>query len=258
MDTQAVNFLKMPTNKTRMPTLAVLISAGLGRRLRPHTRKTPKSLLTIGGRPILSFLFRALKHTDIKKVLIVTHHLEDQIIAYAKQTYSDSFDIEFCHQPVLDGSAGALKSAADLIQKQNIDCFLICATDYQVPPHYLKDLITFHQTGGQDLSVGMRTIESDSVKESNLTTMQAPDTILSIAEKPSADIRNGRVAASYLLYIVPVQMLDYLSRLQLSERGEYELPDLINMMITDNFHVRGYLCDKFAEWEKKYIPANLQ
>lgn len=236
-----------------MPTLAVLISAGLGRRLQPHTRKTPKPLLTSDGQPILGFLFCALKHTDIKKVILVTHHLEEQIIAYATQTYSNYFDIEFCHQPVLDGSAGALKSAADLIQKQNIDSFLICATDYRVPPNYIKDLITFHQAGSQDLSIGMRIIESDSAKESNLTTIEAPDTILSIAEKPFTEIRNGRVAASYLLYIVPAQVLDYLDRLQLSERGEYELPDLINMMITDNFHVRGYLGEKFAEWEKKYI-----
>lgn len=200
----------------------------------------------------MDFLFHALKHTDIKKAIIVTHHLEDQIIAYATQTYSDYFDIEFCHQPVLDGSAGALKSAADRIQKQNIDCFLVCATDYQVPPHYFKDLITFHQSGCQDLSIAMRIIESDGAKESNLTTIKAPDTILSIAEKPSTEIRNGRVAASYLLYIVPVQVLDYLNRLQLSERGEFELPDLINMMIADNFQVRGYLGEKFAEWEREY------
>jgi dTDP-glucose pyrophosphorylase len=102
----------------------------------------------------------------------------------------------------------------------------------------------------------MRTIESDCVKESNLSTIKAPDTILSIAEKPSTEINNGWVAASYLLYIVPVQLLDYLNRLQLSERGEYELPDLLNMMITDNFHARGYFGEKFAEWEMIYISIS--
>lgn len=189
-------------------------------------------------------------------MIIVTNHLEDQIISYATQTYSDYFDIQFCHQRVLDGSAGALKSAAHFIQKQNVDCFLICATDYQIPPHYIKALIKFHQTGCQDLSIGIRTIASGSAKESNLTSIEQTDTITSISEKPSAELLNGWVAASYLLYVVPARILDYLNRLKLSERGEYELPDLINMMISDNYHVRGYLGDKFAAWEKKYFSSS--
>ena len=40
---------------------AVLLAAGLGTRLRPHTLTTPKPLLPVQGRPILDWTLGALR-----------------------------------------------------------------------------------------------------------------------------------------------------------------------------------------------------
>jgi NDP-sugar pyrophosphorylase family protein len=242
----------MQRNTDRYPGLAVLLAAGLGKRLLPSTMQTPKAMLQSGGRPLIQYAFDGLKHTRIQKVVLVTHHLEDQLIRFSTERFSHAFDLAFCHQPVLDGSAGALKCAADLVEKEGVAYFLISATDYPVPSHYFQSFIRFHINGSHDISVAVRHVSANQVKESNLTFLDGGNGILSISEKPSGDLADQQYAAAYLLYIVPAQCLGYLNRLQLSGRGEYELPDLINAMIAQNVSVRGYFGDRFVDWEQRY------
>ena len=237
---------------TRYPKLAVLLAAGLGRRLAPHTWRTPKSLLRFGGFPILSYVFNALLNTRIRHVVVVTHHLEDQIASYLTGRLANRFHVRFCHQPVLDGTAGALSCAAGIIQKENTDPFLVSATDYCMPPDYLKALIQYHCNGPQDASIGLRTVSATQACRSNLATVGEGDKIDAIAEKPSRVAGVGPYLAAYLLYIVPVRILDYLNDLQRTIRGEFELPDAIHHMIQDKMDVRGCLGQAFIEWERQY------
>ena len=98
-------------------------------------------------------------------------------------------------------------------------------------------------------------VTANKVQESNLTILGRENDIESISEKPSGTLIHQNYAAAYLLYILPVHCLDNLNRLQLSERGEYEVTDLINQMIVQNMSVRGYFDDPFDDWEQRYRPS---
>ena len=50
---------------------AVILAAGLGTRLRPHTERTPKPLLPIQGRPILDWTLGALPPAVDRVLLVV-------------------------------------------------------------------------------------------------------------------------------------------------------------------------------------------
>ncbi len=63
---------------------AVILAAGLGTRLRPHTLTTPKPMLPIQGRPILDWTVGALPEA-IDRLLVVTHYLADQVVDYLKK-----------------------------------------------------------------------------------------------------------------------------------------------------------------------------
>jgi NDP-sugar pyrophosphorylase family protein len=237
----------------RYPKLAVFLAAGLGRRLAPNTLRTPKSLLKFGGSPILNYILHALLNTRIRHVVVVTHHLEDQIRSYLTEWFADRLDIRFCHQAVLDGTAGALNCAADVIKRENADPFLVSAADYHMPPGYLKALIQYHCNGHHDVSIGLRNVSAAQACRSNLTTVGDGDKIAAIAEKPSCLAGAGPFLAAYLIYIVPLRILDYSSGLHRTERGEIELPDAINGMIQDKIDVRGCRGDAFLEWERQYV-----
>src|SRR5580700_9298639 len=61
---------------------AVILAAGLGTRLRPHTLKTPKPLLSVQGRPILDWIIGALPPVD--RLAVVVNYLAEQVEAYLR------------------------------------------------------------------------------------------------------------------------------------------------------------------------------
>ena len=60
---------------------AILLAAGRGKRQRPYTDVTPKSLLEVNGRATLGFVLRAVAKAGVERVCIVTNHLEEKIFA---------------------------------------------------------------------------------------------------------------------------------------------------------------------------------
>src|ERR1700691_4678627 len=63
---------------------AIILAAGLGTRLRPHTLQTPKPLLPVRGRPILDWILGALP-PRVDRVIVVVHYLAEQVDDYLRQ-----------------------------------------------------------------------------------------------------------------------------------------------------------------------------
>jgi len=59
---------------------AVILAAGLGRRLGPFTRALPKPLLPVGGVPILEGSLSALAAAGVERATIVVGHLGERIV----------------------------------------------------------------------------------------------------------------------------------------------------------------------------------
>src|SRR5215468_8682911 len=103
---------------------AIIMAAGLGTRLRPHTLHTPKPLLPIRGRPILDWALGALPPA-VDRVLVVVNYLAEQIEAYlGKQTHFSRW--EAVRQEVPRGTGDALRSCRDRLQS---DHFLVLNGD---------------------------------------------------------------------------------------------------------------------------------
>jgi choline kinase len=62
---------------------AIILAAGVARRLAPITDKTHKALLPVGGRPILGRMLAALADSGIRETVIVIGHCGDQVRAIA-------------------------------------------------------------------------------------------------------------------------------------------------------------------------------
>ena len=96
---------------------ALILSAGLGTRLRPYTDHAPKPLFTICGRPLLDITITRLIEAGCESIMINTHHLHAQIEAFiAQQTYA--IPIETRYEPHILGTGGAIINVKDFWNDQ--------------------------------------------------------------------------------------------------------------------------------------------
>lgn len=64
------------------PTRAILIAAGRGRRLGPHTEEIPKCMVDVGGTPILGWVWRALAAVGVEELVVIRGYRGDVLEAF--------------------------------------------------------------------------------------------------------------------------------------------------------------------------------
>lgn len=90
--------------------------AGKGTRLRPQTYHTPKPLLHVGGRPVMSYILDDLEALGVDEIIFITGYLKEHIERYIGEAYPQ-FRARFVEQPVQNGTAGAVKLAEPYIDE---------------------------------------------------------------------------------------------------------------------------------------------
>lgn len=74
----------------------VILTAGYGKRMRPLTNETHKTLLEISGKTVIQRIIDALLPFDLTDITIVTGYRNAEIKAYLGETYPD-LDIQYIH-----------------------------------------------------------------------------------------------------------------------------------------------------------------
>ena len=77
---------------------AVLLAAGVGRRLWPLTRDAPKCLTAVNGVPILGRLVRCLAAQGFEKLIVVVGYLDHRVREYLA-TRAEGLAVEFVYNP---------------------------------------------------------------------------------------------------------------------------------------------------------------
>jgi dTDP-glucose pyrophosphorylase len=189
---------------------AIILAAGLGTRLRPHTLTVPKPLLPVRGRPILDWALGALPGA-VDRVLVVTHYLADQVDAYlGSQTHFEKWQTVFQAQP--RGTGDALRACREHVRS---DRFLVLNGD---------DLY-----GARDLAAlsrcpaGLLCQPVDEPRRFGIAFLKPNGKLEKLVEKPDLD---GRQLANTGAYLFPRSVFEI--DIQLSARGEYEITDFVS------------------------------
>jgi MurNAc alpha-1-phosphate uridylyltransferase len=83
---------------------AVILSAGLGTRMRPLSEDTPKPLLTLEGEPILAHIIAQLREAGVRRFLVNAHYKAEQVEAFLR----DIPGAEMIYEPELLETGGAV------------------------------------------------------------------------------------------------------------------------------------------------------
>src|SRR2546425_276399 len=83
--------------------------AGKGTRLLPLTKRVPKPLVRVAGRPVMDYVMDTVKGLDLEELIVITGHLKDVVERYIVEHYP--VKATFVEQKTLDGTAGAINLA---------------------------------------------------------------------------------------------------------------------------------------------------
>jgi len=92
---------------------AVVIAGGEGSRLRPFTYNKPKTLIKIGGKPILQWIIELLKSYGIKHIILGVAYKKEKIYQFMKNNNNFGLKVDFSEHTVEGGTAQAFKFAIE-------------------------------------------------------------------------------------------------------------------------------------------------
>jgi len=97
--------------------------AGKGTRLLPLTKRVPKPLVNVAGRPVMDYVMDALERAgQLEELIVITGHLKEKVEAYVRKNYK--IPARFIEQKVLDGTAGAVNLARPYVDGPVIVIFV--------------------------------------------------------------------------------------------------------------------------------------
>ena len=81
---------------------AIILAAGMGRRLGEYTIDNTKCMLPVNGERLIDRTLKILCHQGIKKVVIVIGYKGENLKSYIGDRYSSQLDIEYINNPIYD------------------------------------------------------------------------------------------------------------------------------------------------------------
>jgi MurNAc alpha-1-phosphate uridylyltransferase len=109
-----------------VPRTAMIMAAGLGKRMRPLTATRPKPLIEVAGKALLDHVLDRLHAAGVKKVVVNVHYLADAVEAHLA-TRDHGLEVVISDErKLLLETGGGLVHAADLIDS---DPFLAVNSD---------------------------------------------------------------------------------------------------------------------------------
>lgn len=96
------------------PTSAIVLAAGLGKRMLPLTATMPKPLVRVGGRTLIDFALDRLGEAGMTMVVVNVHHFADMLEAHLRTRPSPLVVISDEREAVLE-TGGGVKKALPLL-----------------------------------------------------------------------------------------------------------------------------------------------
>lgn len=226
---------------------ALILAGGRGTNLRPLSYARPKQLLPVANKPILFHVLDRVAEAGITEVGIVVSPDTNQQI---RQTVGDGsqwqLSISYIKQLEALGLAHAVSTAQDFLGDSP---FLL----------FLGDILL--QNGIQPLVSKFRRLRAEALIvlqkvadpwRCGIVEMDGDGRVLRLEEKPKQPRSNLGIVGVYLF---TPRIHQAISRIQPSRRGELEITDAIQELVTMGDRVVGHILEGW--WIDTGNPANL-
>jgi len=201
---------------------AVILSGGLGSRLKPFTEVIPKPLLPIGEKAVLEIQIERLKASGFTEIFLATNYKSNYIESFFGDGSRYGVKLEVSKEDEPLGTAGPLT----LLKDKLADRFLVMNGDILTLLDF-KKMYDFACTHGQPLTIG---IKKEILPFAFGNIFFEGDFVTNIQEKPNFEL--------YILagiYIMTPKIFDHIP-----QNKYYGMDELIKKLLAENVKVPKY------------------
>ncbi|NOZ82507.1 MAG: phosphocholine cytidylyltransferase family protein [Euryarchaeota archaeon] len=124
---------------------AVILAAGLGSRLGEFTRYKPKTLLTVGGKPLIAHILTSLSAAGVREAIIITGHGEEVLRGCVGDGSAFGLRVSYIRNPVYDTTNNIY--SLSLVEGEVDEGFIIVNSDVYFHPGVLESLMELRHAG---------------------------------------------------------------------------------------------------------------
>ena len=201
---------------------AVVLAAGKGTRLQPLTEDKPKVLVEVNGTPLIQDVFDNLIDAGADDLVVVVGYKAEQIIDYFGDTYRD-VPITYAHQREQLGLAHAILQA-----EPHIDGDFMLMLGDNIFRGNLGDVTNRQQEDRADAAFLVEEVPYEEASRYGVLDTNEYGEVVEVVEKPD-DPPSNLVMTGFYTFTPAIFHACHL--VQPSDRGEYELPDAIDLLI---------------------------
>jgi NDP-sugar pyrophosphorylase family protein len=203
---------------------AFILCGGEGTRLRPYTYKTPKPMLTVGGKPILEYVIENLKKGGVSENYLTVGYLHEQIIDYFGEGSRHGTKIEYSIEKERLNTAGSI-----LPLKNKVDGTFIVAMGDHITNINIREMVSEHKKSGAIATIALLRHEIPlqfgvaDVKDGHVTGFR---------EKPTL-----RQLFNIAIYVFEPEIYDYIG-----EKEDFA-KDVFPRMLDKGEKINAYIFD---------------
>jgi len=227
------------------PLKGLILCAGRGTRLHPLTHTTPKALMPVVNRPVLSYLLEDLQQAGVTEVGIVVNGETSPIVDFLSSDPVPGLRTEFLVQSDPKGLAEAVGLGRVFTAEEP---FVVCLGDCFAPGG-VQQLVHAHLGTRPEATVALHTVSHPS---SFGIVEMADGRIRRFWEKPASPRSDMAVVG---LYAFEPTIYRVLERVGPSWRNEYELTDALQALVDLGFAVEGWMLP--GHWQDIGRPADV-
>jgi glucose-1-phosphate thymidylyltransferase len=228
------------------PVIVVMPVAGKGTRLRPHTHVTPKPLLKVGDKPVLSYILDDLRALDVHRAVLITGHLKEKVERFMREEYPD-FHADYVEQVEQNGTADAIRLAEPFVHEDLLVIFVDTLFDAD---------LSLIQRLPEEVSGVIWAKEVEDYQRFGVIQTDEHGYMRQIIEKPSEPV--SRLANIGLYYIRDWKLLfeaiHWVMQQPTGQGGEYFLTDAFQYMVD---HGANLLVAEVKGWYDAGKPETL-
>jgi len=218
-----------------------IIAGGLGSRLYPLTKKTPKPMIKINKKPHLENLIEKLVNDGFVNITLCLNYKYKYIINYFNKKKIKE-NISYCIEKKRLGTAGPIRFAV----KKSTNFPIIVLNADLITNLKLSSLFNYKKNLQNDLTV---CVKEEKYKLPFAIVDNKKEKILSIKEKPENNFYFNTG-----IYMMNKNIVNLISK-----NKKYDMPDLIEKSIKNNKKVSAfYIYEKWYDFGTKEILKKIQ